>query len=93
MAAVTSESLTWPAHNVAAYCPPFLPEETKDILSSPPRSGPYVPGNALTTASILPTHSLDSLGWTREEALETYHRLRVFAEDWDAPGMELYDRL
>lgn len=33
------------------------------------------------------------LGWTREQALETRLRLRGFEEDWDAPGMEIYDEL
>jgi len=35
----------------------------------------------------------DHLGWSREEALETRLRLRSFAEDWDDPGMDAYDRL
>jgi len=33
------------------------------------------------------------LGWSREEALETRMRLRAFEEDWDAPGMDVYDEL
>jgi hypothetical protein len=33
------------------------------------------------------------LGWTAIEALETHLRLRNFAEDWDALGMEAYDDL
>jgi hypothetical protein len=28
-----------------------------------------------------------------EEVIETRMRLRVFEEDWDAPGMEAYDAL
>ena len=36
---------------------------------------------------------ISNLGWTQEEAADTYHRLRSFAEDWDAPGMERYDAL
>ncbi len=27
-----------------------------------------------------------------KEAMETHLRLRNFAEDWDAPGMEVYDK-
>lgn len=33
------------------------------------------------------------IGWTREEAQETRARLASFEEDWNAPGMELYDAL
>ncbi|TCW61246.1 hypothetical protein [Treponema sp. J25] len=53
----------------------------------------YQPGNALSTASSGNILSVQSLGWTAEETLETYARLRHFAEDWDAPGMEGYDQL
>ncbi len=34
---------------------------------------------------------IQNLGWTHEQAIETRLRLRAFEEDWDAPGMELYD--
>lgn len=53
----------------------------------------YLAGNALTTAMITPARSIEALGWTPAEALETHLRLRAFAEDWDAPGMEVYDDL
>ena len=33
------------------------------------------------------------LGWSREQALETYYRLQSFSDDWDAPGMDAYDAL
>ncbi len=33
------------------------------------------------------------LGWTREQALANHYRYRSFAEDWNAPGMEVYDQL
>jgi len=33
------------------------------------------------------------LGWSNEEAKETRARLASLEEDWDAPGMEDYDRL
>ena len=36
---------------------------------------------------------LDDLGWTREEALDTRIRLRSFEDDWNAPGMDSYDRV
>ncbi|GAH80460.1 unnamed protein product [marine sediment metagenome] len=36
---------------------------------------------------------ISDLGWTREQALETYLRFRTFKEDWEAPGMEAYDEL
>lgn len=35
--------------------------------------------------------SIEQLGWSAVEALETHLRLRNFADDWDAPGMEAYD--
>lgn len=56
-------------------------------------SSPYFAGNALTTANIAPLNNLEKLGWSQVEALETHLRLRTFAEDWDAPGMEVYDEL
>lgn len=33
------------------------------------------------------------LEWTAAEIEETYHRLKSFKDDWDAPGMEAYDEL
>jgi hypothetical protein len=45
---------------------------------------------APTTARGL---SVANLGWSMEEVIETRMRLRVFEEDWDAPGMEAYDAL
>lgn len=33
------------------------------------------------------------LDWTQEEILDTYSRLKHFEEDWNAPGMELYDEM
>lgn len=48
------------------------------------------------TSSAVTTHvaellGIEQLGWSSVEALETHLRLRNFAEDWDAPGMESYD--
>lgn len=36
---------------------------------------------------------VSDLGWTREEAQDTRTRLRSFDGDWNAPGMEAYDRM
>jgi hypothetical protein len=33
------------------------------------------------------------LGWSDEEAKETRGRLAALEKDWDAPGMDAYDRL
>ncbi len=52
----------------------------------------YVSGNALTTAEQQ-QNSIEALGWSKADALETLLRLRTFAEDWDYPGMEVYDDL
>jgi hypothetical protein len=38
-------------------------------------------------------HSLEELGWTIEQALATYYKLKSFEEDWNAPGMEDYDTM
>ena len=50
--------------------------------------------DAVVTVRTAPTKMLiGDLGWTREQAHETRLRLRAFEEDWDAPGMEIYDEL
>ena len=36
---------------------------------------------------------LSDLGWSKEETIDTYFRLRPFQEDRDAPGMDAYDDL
>lgn len=38
-------------------------------------------------------NSIEALGWTPREALETRIRLNSFAEDWNCPGMEAYDEM
>lgn len=38
-------------------------------------------------------NTIKDLGWTAAEAAETRSRLATFEEDWDAPGMDEYDRL
>ena len=35
---------------------------------------------------------INQLGWSEVETAETHLRVRSFAEDWDAPGMEAYDK-
>lgn len=40
-----------------------------------------------------PERSIRSLGWTREQAALVHNSLASFEEDWNAPGMEAYDRL
>lgn len=52
----------------------------------------------LGTSSTVFTHlaqlpSIEKLGWSSVEALETHLRFRNFADDWNAPGMEAYDDL
>ena len=36
---------------------------------------------------------IQELGWTREQATAIRYRLAAFREDWEAPGMEIYDDL
>lgn len=43
--------------------------------------------------SIHPSLLISDLGWSRKKAMETRMRLISFEEDWDAPGMKLYDYL
>jgi hypothetical protein len=38
-------------------------------------------------------HMIQELGWTEEQTAEIRNRLAAFEEDWDAPGMEIYDDL
>lgn len=51
----------------------------------------YWTGNALSILRLTSDHTIQSLGWSAAETLETHLRLRSFADDWDAPGMEAYD--
>ncbi|MCR4316556.1 MAG: hypothetical protein NUW37_09435 [Planctomycetes bacterium] len=39
------------------------------------------------------SNSVSDLGWTSEQILEARMRLGSFEEDWNAPGMEIYDEL
>ena len=45
-----------------------------------------------TPAAAAPLLVADT-GWRAEEARDTRARLAAWEEDWDAPGMEAYDRL
>ena len=36
---------------------------------------------------------IQELGWTCEEATAIRYRFAAFREDWEAPGMEIYDDL
>jgi hypothetical protein len=38
-------------------------------------------------------HRISELGWTREQAAQVRASLGAFEADWDAPGMEEYDKL
>jgi hypothetical protein len=54
----------------------------------------YTAGNATTMQQYNSVrNSIDSLGWSAADVLETYFRLRTFAKDWDSPDMEGYDEL
>ena len=37
--------------------------------------------------------SVAALGWTKEDAWRIRQSMSSFAEDWDAPGMDVYDDL
>jgi hypothetical protein len=56
----------------------------------------YINGTSATNVHTLMANraiSITQLGWSPIDALETHLKLRHFAEDWDAPGMEAYDEL
>jgi hypothetical protein len=58
-------------------------ESAHQIEAGPPRVTKKAPENA----------SISRLGWSRAKAAEVRASLRAFDEDWNAPGMEAYDRL
>ena len=67
-------------------------------VSTTPISDPWLIDQWLRDAVVtIPTTSsrllIRDLGWTREQAIETRLRLQAFEQDWDAPGMEIYDEL
>lgn len=49
-------------------------------------------GQTIQTASSK-QNLIQELGWTREQAAAIHYRLSAFREDWEAPGMEIYDDL
>jgi hypothetical protein len=54
----------------------------------------FILGNSSTVSTrTTDMPRIEQLGWSTVEALETHLRLRNFADDWDAPGMEAYDDL
>jgi len=54
----------------------------------------YISGTSSTVTGIREMqNSIERLGWSAVEALETHLRFSSFADDWDAPGMEAYDDL
>jgi hypothetical protein len=54
----------------------------------------YVLSNSSTVITrLVDLPRIEQLGWSAIEALETHLRFRNYAEDWDAPGMEVYDDL
>ena len=40
-----------------------------------------------------PGTTLEQAGLTRDQAINLRARLKTFADDWNAPGMEAYDEL
>lgn len=78
------------ARNAVVMEIPQCAEKTTSTPTPNIERSHYRPGNAVT---VKIPHSIEELGWTPDEALETCLRLRTFAEGWDAPGMEAYDNL
>ena len=50
-------------------------------------------GSRVGEAVPVRDHPVSELGWSREKAARVRASLRAFDEDWNAPGMEEYDRL
>ncbi len=52
------------------------------------------PSQVNTIKNIIPSPRLiQELGWTQEDAAAIRYRLAAFRDDWEAPGMEIYDDL
>ena len=58
-----------------------------DLRSPDPRR------DVRTTREVEEALLTADLGWTLQDSVETFARLRTFEEDWAAPGMEAYDEL
>ena len=63
--------------------------ENTTVLSAviDPATEKYVVGEGKKTS----VRTIESLGWSKEKALEVRMRLLSCAEDWDHPSMEVYD--
>ena len=66
---------------------------TMTLISDPWSNEQSIRDAAVTVPTTVKRMLIQNLGWTREQTIETRLRLRVFEEDWNAPGMELYDEL
>jgi hypothetical protein len=54
------------------------------------RAGAEQPGSPPVT--YIPTKLfMRDLGWTEQEAADTYHRLHPFGIEWDGPAMDAHD--
>jgi hypothetical protein len=61
---------------------------------APPDKAPmHLRAPQRSIASVTPAGCVAALGWTRAETRDTRLRLRSFHNDWDAPGMEVYDEV
>lgn len=52
-----------------------------------------VPTDDLAPSSLSLLLIVSQLGWTASDAAASRHRLEIFENEWDAPGMEAYDQL
>lgn len=73
-----------------SFVPPF---QTVTAIADPWRLEQLSRDTVITVRTSAKRLLIDNLGWSREQALETRLRLRMFEEDWDAPEMEGYDEL
>lgn len=81
-----------------SLCMPRIPSFTFFLVSTTSISDPWSIEQSIRDAVVTVSTAANKilvrdLGWTREQAIETRLRLRAFEEDWDAPGMEIYDEL
>jgi hypothetical protein len=60
---------------------------------NPSRTAPKPSGAAVRSVKAREKqHLVSDLGWTRKRASQVRAALRVFEDDWNAPGMEAYDK-
>lgn len=87
------------ALNIPPLCYPVIQQiqaaaepPTPNYLDRPGKRFNYMLGTSSTVSkNTAELPSIEKLGWSSVEALETHRRLRNFAEDWDAPGIAAYD--